>query len=48
MGFQDVAFMPSRDSFSTTFLRECGRREGFRTTKCLKTVVVGKQGQPYL
>ena len=44
MGFQDVAFLPSRTSFSTTFLKNCGRGEGFRTTTCHKTVVGGKQG----
>ena len=44
MGFQDVAFMPSQASFSTTFLKKCGRGESLGTTTCLKTVVGGKQG----
>ena len=44
MGFQDVAFLPSRASFSTTFLKSYGRGESLVTTTCLKTVVGGKQG----
>ena len=32
MGFHDVAFLPSRASFSTIFLRTCGRSETLRTT----------------
>ena len=44
MVFQDVAFLPSRASFYIRFLISCGRCEGLGTTKCRKTVVVGKQG----
>ena len=39
MGFQDVLFLSSRASFSTTFLKNCCRGEGLRTTTCLKVVV---------
>ena len=41
---QDVAFLPSRDSFSTTFVKNCGRGESLRTTTCLKTVVRVSKG----
>ena len=44
MDFQDVVFLPCRDSFSTTFLKNGGRGEGLGTTTCLITVVWGKQG----
>ena len=44
MVFQDVAFLPSRASLSTTFLKTCGRGESFVTTTCHKTVAKGKQG----
>ena len=44
MGLQDVAFLPSRDNFSTTILKNCGRGESLRITTCLRTVVEGKQG----
>ena len=44
IGFQDVVFMPSSASFSTTSLKNCGRGESFRITTCLYTVVGGKQG----
>ena len=44
MSFQHVAFLPSRASFHTTFLKNCGRGERLRTTTCLGTVVGGKQG----
>ena len=44
MGFQDVAFLPSRASFSTTFLRNHGRSESIRTTACLISVGSGNQG----
>ena len=44
MGIQDVEFLPSRASLSITFLKNCGRGEGHRTTTCPKTVVGGKQG----
>ena len=38
MGFHDVAFLPSRASFHTMFLKYCGRSENLGTTKCLQTV----------
>ena len=44
MGFLDVAFVPSRASFSATFLKHCGRGESLGTTTCLQTVFVGRQG----
>ena len=44
MGFQDVAFLPSCVSFTTSFKKNCGRGEGFRTTTCFRIVVEGKQG----
>ena len=44
MGFQDVAFLSTRSSFSTTFHKNCGIVESLRTTTYPKTVVVGKQG----
>ena len=44
MGFQDVALMQSRASFSTTFHKNCGRGESLGTTTCPKTVVGDKQG----
>ena len=43
MGFQDVAFLSSRASFSTTFLKNRTRGENLRITICHKTVVGGKQ-----
>ena len=43
MGFQDVAFLSSRASFSTTFLKNHTRGENLGITICLKTVVGGKQ-----
>ena len=39
MGFQDVAFLPSRDSFITTFLKHCGRGKSLWIAKCHKTVI---------
>ena len=39
MDFLDVEFPPSRTSFSTTFLENCGIDESLGTTTCLKTVV---------
>ena len=42
--FHDVAFLPSRASFSTTFLKNCGRGESLRNTTYLITVFRGKQG----
>ena len=44
MVFQDVAFLPSRASFSTTFINNCGRGESLRTTACLKAVVGVSKG----
>ena len=44
MGLQDVAFLPSRASVSTKFLKKCGRGDSLRTTTCLRTVDGGKQG----
>ena len=44
MGFQDVAFLPSRANFSTTFLKKCGRGEYLGTTTCPNTVDEGLQG----
>ena len=44
MGLQDGAFLPSQNSFSTTFLRNCGRGENLETTTCLKTVVDVSKG----
>ena len=38
MGLQDVAFLPSRASFSTTFLKNCGRDDGLWTITYLGTV----------
>ena len=43
MRFQDVAFLPSRANFSTTFLDNCGRGEMLEITTCSKTVVEGKK-----
>ena len=43
MGFQDVAFLPSQDRFSTTFLKNCGTGESLAIIICPKTVVGGKQ-----
>ena len=40
MGFQDVAFLPSRANFSTTFVKICGRDEVLRTVTYLTPVVV--------
>ena len=44
MGFQDVVFLSSIASFSTTFLKNCDGGKGHGTTTCLEIVVVGKQG----
>ena len=43
-GFQDVEYLPSRASFFTTFLKNCGRGESLRTTTCLKAVVGVSKG----
>ena len=44
MSVQDAVFLPSRTSFSNTFLKNCGRDKSLGTTTCPKTVVGGKQG----
>ena len=45
MGFNDVVFLPPhRASFSTAFLKNCGRGEVLEIETCLKTVVWDKQG----
>ena len=44
MVFQDVAALPSRASFSTTFLNDRGRIESLMTTTFHKTFIRGKQG----
>ena len=44
MGFHNVAFLPPRASFSTTFPKHCGRGKGLWTTTYLKTEVGGRQG----
>ena len=48
MCVQDVAFLPLRASFSTTFLKNCGRGESFVTTTCLMTVVEVSNGTLYV
>ena len=40
----DFAFLNSGTSVSITFVENCGRCEGVRTTTCLITVDGGKQG----
>ena len=47
IGFQDVAFLPSRTSFPPYFLKNCGRGESLRITTCPKTVIGGKQGHAH-
>ena len=44
MGFQDLAFLPSRAIFSTMFLKNCDIGESLGTTTSPKIVVGGKQG----
>ena len=44
MGYHDMAFLPSRDSFYTTFLKKYLTSQGLGTTTFPKTVVGGKQG----
>ena len=39
MGFQDLAFLLSRASLPTTFLKNCGRGESLGKTTCPKTPV---------
>ena len=44
MGFQDVVFLPSRVSFFSTFLKNCGRAETLQIATYIKTVVWDKHG----
>ena len=44
MCFQDVASLPSRVSFYTTFLENCVSGKGLGTVTHLRTVVRGRQG----
>ena len=44
MGFLDCEILLSRASFSTTFLKNCGRGESLQTTTCLKAVVGMSKG----
>ena len=44
MGVWDGWNATSLSLFSSTFLENCGRGEGLRTTTCLELVVVGKHG----
>ena len=44
MNFLDVAFLPSKPSFSTTLLKNRHRSESLGTTTCIQTVVGGYQG----
>ena len=44
MGFQDVAFLLLRASFSNTLLKNCVRGGSLMTTTYLKTVVEFRQG----
>ena len=43
MNFMDVALLPSRANFSTTFLKNCGRGEILVSTTYLITVVGDRQ-----
>ena len=45
MCFQDVAFLPSGASFSTTFLENCGTGDSLGTITCLKAVVGVSKGR---
>ena len=44
MGFQGVAFLPSRATFSTIFLKKCGIGENLGTTTYPKSVVGVSKG----
>ena len=44
MGFHNVAYLPFRASFCTTFLINCDRSENLRTTTCLKIVAGVNKG----
>ena len=43
MGFLDVVFFPSRDTFCTTFLKNCGGGKDNETVPCLNTVYGNEQ-----
>ena len=43
MCFQDVAFLHLQASFSTTFLKNCGKGEDLESTTCPIIVVQDKQ-----
>ena len=43
MGLQDAAFKPSRASFYTSLLNNCGSGYGLGTATCHTTVVGSKQ-----
>ena len=40
----NVTFLPSRASFPSTCLKNCGRGESLGITTCHKTMIGGKQG----
>ena len=44
MGFQYVGLLPSRASFYTSFLKDCGRDENLIAATCLSTVFRSKHG----
>ena len=44
IGSQDIAFTPSRATFSTTFPKKCCRSESPVTTPCLNNVVGVSKG----
>ena len=44
MTYQDIAFLPSRASFYTTFHKNCDRGESLGITTSYKNEVEGKQG----
>ena len=49
MGFQEVAFQPSRASFLTTFLKNCGKGVGTITyPKAIVRVSKGIQPEKFL
>ena len=43
MDFRDVELLQSRDSFHTTFQKNCHRGKSLMTTTCLKPAVGGCQ-----
>ena len=42
VSFEDIAILPSRARFSTTFLKNCVGNDSLGATTCLKSVVGGK------